>query len=212
MGKKDSSIWIDLYRHKASRIGKKQKYLMQFLTPRQNTLLELFSGTGHNIEALKTLNPQAACFGIDYDFNLCKVSKEAGFLSVTGDCEDLPFKNKAFDLIYSNSFHHISKSAGAVFNKSLDLLKPGGLLVGIEPYGFTAALLSGIIYFMPDFLISLFPVKFRCYLGALKYECKDEATIRWYYKYSYGFKRELSKYPLISMHRDLLSMYYCIKK
>ena len=79
--------------------------------------------------------------------------------------------------LHSNSFHHVSKSVNETMKQCLDLLKPGGFLVGIEPFGIISTIFAGIIYVVPDVVISLIPGKMKHYIHAIKYECKNEKVI-----------------------------------
>ncbi|MFC1829462.1 class I SAM-dependent methyltransferase [Thermodesulfobacteriota bacterium] len=207
---KDSSIWLNLYQEETPRAIKKQKYLLKFFKPEHKKILELFVANGQNIDVLKGTNPNASFFGIDYDIKLCRIAKKNGFIVLNADCRKLPFKEGTFDLIYSNSFHHISESVDETMEQCLDLLKSGGLLVGVEPFGIISTIFAGFIYVIPDFIISLIPYKMKYYIHAIKYECRYENVIYWYYKVN--FKKILEKYNTISKVRDLFRVYYCIKK
>lgn len=206
----ESSIWNALYQHKARRTKKKQGHLSRFIRPEYSLLLEMFVASGQNRETIKSVNPNLTCIGIDYNFELCRIANRNGFISVAGDCSNMPFKEKSFDLIYLNSLHHVSESAGEVLRKSTEMLKPAGVLVGVEPYGFMAALSAKIIYYMPDFIISLLPKNLRNYVRAIKFECRNEGVLNWYYG-PYDIKRDLRKYNIIYLRYDPLRIYYCIR-
>ncbi len=209
---KQSTVWSDLYHEKEARTFKKQQHLQSFIKPGYKYFLELFTATGQNQEILKSKNSQAVCFGVDYDLELCKAAKGNGFVSVVSDVGKLTFKDESFDLIYSNSFHHVSKLSEECIDDVMKLLKPGGRLVGVEPYGFFSTLSAGIIYFMPDVLINVMPEKFERYLKAIKYECRNEDVIFWHFKYTYRFKNRLLKYKPMKIYYDFLRVYYCIEK
>ncbi len=206
----DSSIWNDLYKETAPRIKKKQGYLSKHIGPDDTFFLELFVATGQNIATFKSHKPDSICVGVDYDINLCKIAKENGFMAVVADCRNLPFKKNSFDIIYSNSYHHVSECAKIAIENTLSLLKKDGSLVGVEPYGLISIIGAGIIFFTPDLIMSLFPGKFRKWIRAIKYECKNERVIDWYFKYN--FLKDLRQFNVASIHRDLLRVYYCLKK
>lgn len=209
---KDEKIWLDLYSKKDSRTTKKQNYLLGFIRPGRQVFLELFAGTGHNALTIKSRNPSLVCIGVDYDFELCRNASRNGYLSVAADCRLLPFKQGVFDIIYANSYHHVSGSIAKVLQSSVSLLKRGGLLIGIEPYGEMSAAFAKVICLVPDFMIFLLSGKLGRYLKAIKYECENEGVMNWYKRVFKEFKNELSRYNVIHMSQDLFRIYYCVKK
>jgi len=210
----DNKIWLDLYSNRlASRTIKKQKWLVNFIKPHHRFFLELFSATGQNVSIIKKVNPNLYCIGIDYSFELCKSGKENGYITINADCKCLPLKKDVFDIVYCNSFHHVATDVVKVLEDSIALLKRGGLLIGVEPYGRLSKILTNIIHFMPNFLIFLFPQNFRFYISAIKYECRNEGVIKWYTGFvQRDFKEALTKYDVLLIRRDVLRIYYCIKK
>jgi SAM-dependent methyltransferase len=207
---KDTQIWSELYSKKAKRTTKKQNYFASCVSPQHSLVLELFVASGQNCEIIKKNNPKANFVGIDYDFDLCRIAKHNGAISVNADCRALPFKAGKFDLIYSNSFHHVSKNVKETIDECMRLLKTGGLLVGVEPYGMIASLFAGIIYYLPDIIISMLPKKIETYVKAIKFECHHEGVIHWFY--CYDIIKDLKNYNLISNRKDILRLYYCIQK
>ncbi|MFA6142125.1 MAG: methyltransferase domain-containing protein [Candidatus Omnitrophota bacterium] len=210
----NNKIWLDLYGHRiASRTIKKQKWLAGFIKPHHRFFLELFSATGENAGIIKKLNPDLYCIGIDYSFELCKRGKESGYVSINADCKYLPLKKDVFDIVYCNSFHHVAIDVVKVLEDSVALLKKGGLLIGVEPYGRLSKILVNIICLMPNFLISLFPQNFRFYVSAIKYECRNEGVMDWYKGFvQRDFNRALNEYDVLLIRRDALRVYYCIKR
>jgi len=206
---KNKDIWANLYRNKKGRSLKKSLYILRFLEKKHKRILELFVSSGYNIEILKSKNKKAECYGIDNDKELCIQAKKKGYKTITTNCNNIPLEDNTFDLIYCNSFHHATKSFNKIFNKSIRLLKKDGLLIGIEPYGIIPRILHSLISKTPDFIINMFLEDRKTYLKALKHECKVDNVLDWY---KIKFKKKINKYYLIHYKRDLLGIWYCIKK
>ena len=207
---KVSSVWADLYERKSSRALKKQRHLARYVRPWHRSCLELFSATGQNAEVFRRLAPEAICVGVDYDRALCRIARGKGMIALAADCRALPFKERSFDLIYVNSFHHIWESAEETMRACLDLLRPGGVLVGVEPYGLVSRILADVICSLPDGVLAALPDGLAKYTRAIKYECRNEGVRDWYHRFDFG--RALSAHGTAARHRDLFRIYYCIEK
>lgn len=97
-------------------------------------VLDLGCGPGDGASRLNALG--ATAIGLDYSDGMLetarKDSNNAGRLT-RGDAGRLPFKDGAFDkIVCTNSFHHYPDHVGSL-REMRRVLKPGGLLVLVDP-------------------------------------------------------------------------------
>lgn len=204
---RNDKIWQDFYQNKKGRSLKKTQYAQKFLKKEHAKILELFMANGSNISMLKSKNKNATVYGIDNDKKLCEQARKKGYKTINCDCKNMKLKENSFDFIYCNSFHHCSSSFNQIFNKTIKLLKKNGILVGVEPYGNLARTLHFITSLIPDAIISVMPKKE--YIRTLKHEVKQDNVLNWY---NTNFKKTIREQKLINYKRDLLGIWYCIRK
>src|ERR1700733_15833970 len=93
-------------------------------------VLDMGAGTGNSMHELSRYYPQAKIIGVDIaKKRLFEAKKNAPYIYVCGDIEDLPLKDHSVDLVFSNltlqwcihlslAFHHIRR-----------ILRPGGVFL-----------------------------------------------------------------------------------
>ncbi len=99
------------------------------------TILEVGSGTGRWLVALKLLNKKVV--GVDYSIGMLKIAanKQNNFFLINADACKLPFSKNTFDLIFCiNAIHHFPDKE-KFLSDALLTLKPKGLLCiyGVDP-------------------------------------------------------------------------------
>jgi len=106
------------------------------------SVLEVGSGAGHWSRALATvLPPEASLVGVDREDDWVNVAtrraQEAGLDEklryFEGDGETLPFLDDSMDMVTCQTVLMHVQSAPQVLNEMLRVLRPGGLLVLVEP-------------------------------------------------------------------------------
>ena len=99
-------------------------------------VLELGCGTGTFSVPLLRLKSELVC--VDLLDRFLKVVREHSDLTeklslVRCDAEDLPFRDKAFDTVFSAYFLHHFHALDKVLDEAFRVLLPGGVLAAIEP-------------------------------------------------------------------------------
>jgi malonyl-CoA O-methyltransferase len=98
------------------------------------SILDLGAGTGHGSRALKRRHPRAVVIAADIAPGMLERARHQSrwlrrFERVRADAYALPFKDEAFDLIFSNLMLQWCDDLDAVFAQIARVLKPGGLLL-----------------------------------------------------------------------------------
>jgi malonyl-CoA O-methyltransferase len=98
------------------------------------TILDLGAGTGHGARALKRRFPRAMVVAADIAPGMLEQARQQSrwlrrFERVRADAYALPFKDGAFDLVFSNLMLQWCDDLDAVFADIARVLKPGGLLL-----------------------------------------------------------------------------------
>ena len=99
-------------------------------------ILEAGCGTGRWIISLK--NKDTKIFGLDYSFEMLKISRKNGQSSnlINADAVHIPFKNNFFDLIFCvNAIHHFADKEKFISECKRTLASNGMLAVfGVDPH------------------------------------------------------------------------------
>ena len=103
-----------------------------------HSLLDVGCGTGNTITLLNDQFPNKKYTGMDLSENMIKVAKKKNIsnaLFMTGDAENMPFKDNEFDVIVcKESFHHYP-NVEKFFKECYRILKKRGRLIimDVEP-------------------------------------------------------------------------------
>jgi len=95
------------------------------------SLLDIGSGTGRLVNALRQNLPHISITGIDLAYGMISCAKKsfadcAEIMFVCGDAETLPFKDGSFDMVVSTSTFQWLSPLDAPFAEVWRVLKPGG--------------------------------------------------------------------------------------
>ncbi len=98
------------------------------------TVLDLGAGTGHASRALKRRFPQATVVAVDIAPGMLERARAQSrwlrrFERVRADAYALPFRDGAFDLVFSSLMLQWCDDLDAVFTEMARVLAPGGLLL-----------------------------------------------------------------------------------
>ena len=99
------------------------------ITP--SNILDIGCGTGHLLNILSTLFPKARITGLDISLNMLNEShkKNSELDFILSDAENMPFKNKKFDLIVSSFTLHWCDEVEKIFYDVQRFLKDKGLFL-----------------------------------------------------------------------------------
>jgi malonyl-CoA O-methyltransferase len=93
-------------------------------------ILDLGSGTGYCLLALKKIFPKAKIFGIDISLEQCQVAQSKGIDTlICGDFDALPLASDSFDLVFSSLTLQWSPDLTQSLKEIFRILKPGGVLI-----------------------------------------------------------------------------------
>lgn len=95
------------------------------------TLLDIGSGTGRLLEKISLIFPETALFGVDLAFGMTKIARNRLEQNdraslVCSDAEELPFRDKSFDMVISTSTYQWINPLEKAFTEAYRILKPSG--------------------------------------------------------------------------------------
>lgn len=98
------------------------------------SILDLGAGTGRASRALKRRHPRASVVAVDIAPGMLREARQQSrwlrrFERVRADAYSLPFRDGAFDLVFSNLMLQWCDDLDAVFGEIARVLAPGGLLL-----------------------------------------------------------------------------------
>ena len=100
---------------------------LQMLKLNPTSILDIGSGTGKSVRALKTLFSNANVVASDFAFSMLKQSK--CLPAVCCDAQTLPINNASIDLIFSTSTFQWCEDLNRLFEECMRVLKKDGVLV-----------------------------------------------------------------------------------
>jgi hypothetical protein len=122
-------------------------------------VLDFISADGNIIDILseraKHAGKAVTFFALDLDFHALKSLKlrQPEVICVCCDATKKAFRTSTFDLVFSNSIHHVPKSTETVFANISEMLNLHGVFSGVESQGLLAKLVVFFISLLPKFLI-----------------------------------------------------------
>lgn len=108
------------------------KYLFDRYQIKQGArLLEIGCGRGEFLEAFHLLGLD--CDGVDLCESSLELSRQFKIQKVDISCEQLPFADNSFDVVYHKSLIEHVYSPQNLMKETLRVLKPGGLVIFLTP-------------------------------------------------------------------------------
>ena len=203
-----ASVWNEFYLSRM-RSRKKDSVVIDNIPASAKNILELFVSSGENYSLLSRNDLKKRCIGVDINETLCREAKKKGFLTVVADCRALPFRKETFDLIFCNSFHHIANDFEDTFCQTINLLKPCGTMIGIEPHGIISFMFYLFSHIFPNRLLFLLPKQIRIFVEIIKYEIRTNRSLSWFGKKIMPILRKAGRFHY---KHDLIRLYYTILK
>ncbi len=129
--------------------------LKQFTMPEDAMMLDIGCGGGRTVQRLAALSPEGHVVGLDYSAASVAVARETNAKDIEsgrvrieqGSVAELPFPDRAFDIVTAVETHYYWPDLPANVREILRVLKPGGTFALIaETYrGGPLQLLYGIV-------------------------------------------------------------------
>ncbi len=100
-------------------------------------ILDVGMGTGWLTKRLKNFFPDSLVVGLDFADGMIDVARQSfeGFQIIQADARELPFKEKAFDLVVSNLSYQWVEDLERAFRRSFEVMKSGGTF-SLTMFGF----------------------------------------------------------------------------
>lgn len=119
---------------KSLNYGRNEIFNLLKLVPQVHSALDVGAGRGDDLELVRSLNPNALLYGVEYYEENAKELEGRGIktFKINFEKEQLPVKGGCLDLIISNQMMEHSKEVFWVLHEMSRTLKVGGhLLIGV---------------------------------------------------------------------------------
>lgn len=145
-----------MYAKYAQLITFKARFFARNIRPSDQTIVELLSGPGANLDVMQSFGvlkgKRVVC--IDLDRESLESCRQKGYEVINCDVNKMSLPNESVDVVLCNSFHHIpSQAENVIRNKVLPCLKKGGRLIGVEADGILPSFIVWIIGHLPRVMI-----------------------------------------------------------
>lgn len=103
---------------------------------KNHKILDLGAGTGAVAKYILKRNSEKEIIALDICQNMLDRIKDLRITTICADAEEIPFKDRSFDVVISRQCLHYIKDLDKVLNEVNRVLKPGGIfiLAQIVPY------------------------------------------------------------------------------
>jgi len=121
--------WEHAYQHTRRNLRTRRERILRFNLPLDARILDYGCGDGLDLQCFRALGYKNV-IGVDYSAGLLR--SLTNDLIVQADCEQTPFADESFDVVFVNSvFHHLHVDRAIAEVRRI--LRPAGLLCLIEP-------------------------------------------------------------------------------
>ena len=133
----------------------------QFESETEIYVLDFISSDGNLIETFKSeasnsFNTKYCALDLDYTSLKSLKAKSPDVLCVCADATKKCFSNGKFDMIFSNSLHHVPYHFDATADQIIKYLRKGGYFYGIESQGLLAKIVIHTLSIFPRLLVPYF--------------------------------------------------------
>lgn len=123
--------WIAPYYDKIIKTNNQKEYIELAEMPSDGILLDIGGGTGRITSNFLGLVDQIV--NVDVTFEMLQVARNKGISSICSVGEKLPFSDSSISrIIIIDALHHINNQERVVAD-AVRVLKPGGLILIVEP-------------------------------------------------------------------------------
>lgn len=156
-GFKPDSQSRKFYNKYSKLVSFKSRFFAKQIRDEDNTILELLSGPGDNIDSISRYidlsKKEVICLDLDKEALLA--CKQKGYHVLYKDVNNMELKKESIDLFISNSLHHIPTTVENVLKEQIiPALKDGGRMIGVEGNGPLALFIINCISLLPKFIIN----------------------------------------------------------
>ena len=109
---------------------------LSFINISPRKIIDIGSGVGLSTESLLELHPKSEFYMLDNSYNSLNsaIIKNSNVYPVCAQFKEIPFKDNAFDFVFSSSALHWELDIKSSFEEIYRVLKPGGLFL-FSTYG-----------------------------------------------------------------------------
>ncbi len=136
--KKFFKLWAKSYDRSilTPYLRKLQRMTLAHIHSENSKIIDISCGTGWALEQLHTKFPRAKLYGIDVTPEMLAVARKRLPTSVDlreGMVQNLPYKDNAFDYVYSNEAFHHYEQQGRSLQEMKRVCKNGGVVIVTDP-------------------------------------------------------------------------------